>query len=371
MRDSKSINASITTPLLVKDYDEEKIDETPKKKRKYVSNEEMFSTRKVPENYMELNISRKSGFSANLGRLLAFGNGYVKYLRIFYITLLGNVLLCCSSIWICKLLDKYPYLSWNQNFLPPGNWFFQWANIFLIISYTMSDYLLLRVCLFLGCAFFGTFGLVNPAGYMLDTFLFNLTMSLLNGYYIIQILWERRHIDFAPEFEFVYEYLFKDFLPRAKFLELTKHGLTRFEKRNSLMHDIGDEITSLCIVVQGKVIMKNREGRQINYFRPKDAIEASFWASQTMNPEGLRFRHQMITATDVYFVKWTRESLVRAMERDPAIRMAVRAVLGIATARNWRRFGKVNVESLCAESEFFTADQESSDYVIQKKHRRT
>lgn len=204
----------------------------------------------------------------------------------------------------------------------------------------MKDYLMLRTCLCCGCMCFVLFGCINPAGVMPDTVVYNSCMVLINGYFILVTIWQKRHIDFPREWEQVYGNHFENIgLSRHKFAKLVAAGLSRTEKSGGKMHDIGDTVTSLCIIVDGEIVLMDQAGKQQQLCVQNDILEANEWILGGMNPHTQRFVYRYVAVRPVLYVKWTRESLVRILKDDQELSNALRSVLGIATARSWCRLG--------------------------------
>ena len=57
---------------------------------------------------------------------------YVKYIRLIYLTIVANVVILCLLIVIIKALNWDIFTKWNMSMLPLSNWYFQFANLFLV-----------------------------------------------------------------------------------------------------------------------------------------------------------------------------------------------------------------------------------------------
>jgi len=117
-------------------------------------------------------------------------------------------------------------------------------------------------------------------------------------------------------------------MTRVQFKELSDISIIRTEKSRVTMKKEGDLVTSLCILVKGQVEVL-REGRLLNVLCRNEILEAPEWVRTNLNPEGTRFTVSFVTATDVVYVKFTRELLAGIIKKDRTIRSAVLAVLGI------------------------------------------
>ena len=116
---------------------------------------------------------------------------------------LYNVLLCNAAI-ICFLLILSRALN-NEVF---GSSFFRSdspplllaANVIMMCSYSIENFLMLRVCLSIGCCCFALWGVTNEP-MLLDTTMFNTVMLLLNLRHAVILSYRHRHIDFEPAWE--------------------------------------------------------------------------------------------------------------------------------------------------------------------------
>ena len=135
----------------------------------------------------------------------------------------------------------------------------------------------------------------------------------------------------------------------------------------------GDLCTSLCVVISGSVGIYDKESRLVDMHHRSDLLEAPEWVRSNLNPEEERFKVSMraerfsdgqlprssstggcggapqarvvavggrppkVPTVDVEYLKWPRETLVQLLRDNPRILTAMRAVLGIQTARVWTR----------------------------------
>merc|ERR1711879_338959 len=200
----------------------------------------------------------------------------------------------------------------------------------------IKNYLNLRLCLAVACTCFVVYAITSPIGIMLDMLVFNFSMILLNLSHAIMLIYEKRHIDFEPEFEQIYCNLFATYMSRPLFKRLVKIALVREEKCGTVMKRDGDLVTSLCIIIRGTVLVK-RGGKVVNTLTSNEFIEAPEWVRSNLNPEDTRLNLTFVTQGSVTYVKWSRETLVTVIQKYPEIKHAVLAVLGIKTAELWLR----------------------------------
>jgi len=228
------------------------------------------------------------------------------------------------------------------------------ADSLLVLSYAMTDFLQLRLCLSVACISFVIYALTSPIGIMVDMGMFNFVMALLNIRHAIVLVYRKRYIEFPEELEQIYTALFSQYMNRVQFKALADVSLIRQCKSNVTMKAEGDLVTSLCILVKGQVEVKRKE-RVLNVLHKNEILEAPEWVRSNLNPEGMRFNVSFITTTDVVYIKFTRELLAGILKHDPAIRSAVLAVLGIRVSELWLRSLDRKVERAPPRTPF-TAD---------------
>jgi len=217
-----------------------------------------------------------------------------------------------------------------------GNWNLQIADSLLVLSYAMTDFLQLRICLSVACLCFVVYAITSPIGIMADMGVFNFAMALLNIRHAVVLVYKKRYIEFADEMEQIYIALFARYMTRVQFKELANIAFIRSDQAKVTMKEEGDLVTSLCIIVKGQVEVR-RKGKLMNILYKNEILEAPEWVRTNLNPEGTRFTLSFVTATNVVYVKFTREMLSGIISKDRAIRSSVLAVLGIRVSELWLR----------------------------------
>lgn len=277
-----------------------------------------------------------------IGLALKSMEGWGWLLFSFWQLLVVNTLLVCTTMLVikasgCELFFGETLGTWRIADLSP--WPLQFANLLLVVSYSLSNYLYLRLCLSLACACFMLFALTGPVGTILDMLFFNFAMALLNLYHAFMHLYNQRYVPFPTEFEQVYCARFQDFMTRVEFEKLMSICLVRRAKADTWMKLSGDEVTSLCVVVSGRVGIYRGDGNKIDEHVQMDILEAPEWVRSGLNPEEERFNvsFKVESSEGLLFLKWPRESLVDLLQASPSLKTEMRAVLGIQTAVVWTR----------------------------------
>jgi len=259
------------------------------------------------------------------------------WLKFLYEIVLTNSILACLFILFMKGYDDAIFWKWSGGRLAVlGNWNLQIANSMLIVTFALTELLSLRICLIAGCLFYVIYSLTSPISVMVDMGIFNFVMVLLNIYHAVVLLYQKRYIDFPDELEQIYTVLFSRYMTRVQFKELADIAVIRRCKARVTMKEEGDFVTSLCILVNGQVDVR-RKGCLLNVLYKNEILEAPDWVRTNLNPEGKRFDVSFVTATNVIYIKFSRELLVGVIKNNHDICSAVLAVLSIRVSEIWLR----------------------------------
>jgi len=259
---------------------------------------------------------------------------YRQWLKYVFNWVLGNTLIAIILVLLCKFYGWTWYRYMFPHSLPLNDWWFQLANLSLVFSYLLTDLLNLRICLFFACLFFGLFGWFGLANIAADCVLYNFAMSVINLGCISVLIWERRYIRFSPEWEDIYINLFKPIgVSRYDFALFQKKGVIREKVSGTILHHIKDNVTSMCILVSGEVDLYNRSGVVCNTYHAHSVLEGIEWCKFDLEPKGKIFEHRFVARTRVVFAKWSRETLVRMLQKHPQLKQSLRIMLGLNAAR--------------------------------------
>lgn len=83
--------------------------------------------------------------------------------------------------------------------------------------------------------------------------MFNTVMLLLNLRHAVILSYHHRHIDFEEAWEQIYTNVFEGYLNRDDFSKLVEISYIRKAKKGEIFKTKGDEITSLCCLVKGRI----------------------------------------------------------------------------------------------------------------------
>jgi len=293
-----------------------------------------YSSTSVSVNGVPILDEEDSRIHIMVGDLLQFLKPYRTYLKSAYHLIFGNLLIGILLILLSKIYGWTGYRYIFPKSLPLNDWFFQFANLFLMVSYCISDLLLLRVCLFFACINFALFGWFGLGDISADCVLYNLALSLINLGFISIMAWEKRYIRFSPGWEEIYVNMFKPIgVSRHDFALFQKKGVIREKCRGSVLHHIDDNVTSMNILISGEVELLNSQGKLANTYSKYSIIEGIEWCQYNLDPEEKQFEHRFVAKTNVVFAKWSREMLLQIFRKHSSLKQSIRILLGLNAAR--------------------------------------
>ena len=207
-----------------------------------------------------------------LGKLFFFldEKGCIKNTQILY----AAVLLIAGAVAICLVLSRiFNNKIFNSNIFKSNSApLLLAANIVMMISYGIEDFLALRICLSCGCLLFALWGLFNNP-LLLDTTMFNTVMFLLNVRHAMKLWYKQRYIAFEPQYEKIYQNVFKGYLNRVDFQKLAKESYIRSAKKDEIFKRKDDEVTSLCCLVKGKIsVVREVEFEPVSMIRKNQKL---------------------------------------------------------------------------------------------------
>jgi len=291
---------------------------------------------------------------------------------LFYVVFLANMVLAVVAVLYAKVTDSEFYTQWAWPRVSKlGTWSLQLATSVVVFSYMMTNFLYLRFCLFVACCCFIYYSITFSSGILLDLLFFNVIMALLNIRHAVTLLYERRYVEFTPELNQVYVEVFSEFMRRTDFQKLANVALLRRDKANLLLKGRGDLVTSLCVIVSGEVVVLNSKNVRVNQYSNNEFMEAPEWVESDLDPDGFRFRVGFKTVDqELIYLKWPRESLVRVLSGDPSLKSALRAVLGIQTAKLWLRSIEISHQEPLAYEQMGQRQRDGDRKFTQEKRTR-
>lgn len=248
------------------------------------------------------------------------------------------VIIVNISVFIIFLLSRKLY---NKNFLTQhftklSSWDIQIASILLCFSYSLNNFLYVRICLSIACTWFILFS-ISKDKVVIDILAYNLIMVALNLKHAISLLYQRRYVEFSPEHQQIYENVFRNFMSRTDYEKLVNISVIRDEKAGVWLKMKNDEVTSLTMIIDGTIYVKNSQQEIINRYTSNESPEAPEWIRANLRPESTRFKVSYLTANNIRYIKWSKEILSKLLEENIEIKNGLRAVLGIQTANMWGR----------------------------------
>eukprot|EP01084_Bolivina_argentea_P030894 57198_1 len=296
--------------------------------------------------------NKDNSIKTMLCRLLTKFERHAPIISKLYLLVLFNGIIVCILLVISRIFNNQ---LWHSSiFRSDSAPLLLLALVSLIISYTMTDYIILRLCLSIGCALMSAWSITNVP-LLFDSFMFNGVMCLLNVKHATTALYEQRHIAFEGSFEQIYVNVFKAYLNRVNYQKLITESYERRIKKGEIFLSTGDEITSLSCLVSGRIsavrqvekesVIKSpinnnddltqllRDPNFVNLCQPNEFVEAPQWIIANLKPEKKeKSTLSFIAIDDCQYIKWPKEGLIKLMDNNKDIYNALQAVLGLDTA---------------------------------------
>ena len=171
-----------------------------------------------------------------IGLCLFECRGLIEWIKIGYYVILCPAITICALLILSRLLqitDTNPNLFKSQIFASDSVPLLLTANIIMMISYSLENFLTLRICLAIGCFCFALWGLTNDP-MLLDTAMFNTVMMLFNVRHAVRLAYHHRHISFESQWEQIYVNVFEGYLNRVDFKKLVDISYKRSFKKGNL-----------------------------------------------------------------------------------------------------------------------------------------
>ena len=264
-------------------------------------------------------------------QLMITSDRFVKIADKVFHSLMTISFFLLVSYWGAAL-DNYNFFPFN--IAPTNNAWYYLAQIAFLMSYLMTNTLILRLIAILGYVLFiiWSFSVLDmEVGIAMDFLLFTFINIFINLKKIIELLYEKRPIVFDPFREKIYQAIFKTIMTRNEFQKFTKNSLLRDLKKDSFYCKTGDRCVSLSILIFGKLqIFTNNENSNI-YIDQDEFIDSAEWIllQSGYKKRGKRFNYSIIAREDCKYLTWPREMLSEILVENETLEQKLTAILGI------------------------------------------
>lgn len=262
-----------------------------------------------------------------------------KNYNTFYKILFGNSIIL---LIIVLLSDIIGYGIPIKSTLPVGNWMFQMANGFLLMSYISSNILFLRIILSIGGVWFIIWMYNFEGGIIFDGILWNYVTLLINIRHSVILFYAKRPIVFDKDREQIYLQKFKGIMPRSDFKILSKNTFIRELRKDRYYAQRGDTCNNLSVIISGRIIIvrkdkedsimsKNSENiiyqtTEEQYIMPNEFIDSPEWI---MRKTKNKFSVSMLVDKNCKILIWPYEILNVILKKNPHLEPSLTGVLGI------------------------------------------
>ena len=245
--------------------------------------------------------------------------------------------------------------SYHYNFFPfkinnANGWMYQGAQIIGLVSYAMSNIIILRILSILSYALFIIWTLSIGDTPSIDYFLFTYMNVVINIKKIAELIYRKRKITFDDLREQIYVNTFSGFMSRDEFKELTNTALIRELPKGAFYCKLKDKCNSLSILIDGRIrVYKNSENIKTTFINENEFIDSAEWLLRYQNkpeesktstsnkkikiipkkPRGKRFNYFMKADDDCIYMTWPREILREQMKKNSDLEQKLTGILGI------------------------------------------
>ena len=261
------------------------------------------------------------------------------------------------------------------------------AYICLMVSYGLTDFFYLRVCLAFACISFILWALFAiPGVIVFDCVIWNVFMFILNIKGAFLLKYSKRYIPFSDEFEQLYENEFKQFLDRSDFEKLVRIGTVKTINEGVILRSKGSNIDELGHLIKGKIeilrssdlvvhrcivdhksiklspekieskrrqtlqqleksdieiLMSDKTKDVLNIINKNQFIDGLQWIangllSDDVEPE-CAYETAAVSITDCVYIGFPKDAMIKICKADSRIRQAMFNSLSVDVAYQYRR----------------------------------
>ena len=196
--------------------------------------------------------------------------------------------------------------------IQPLNLLVHFANVLLLVSYSVRSMLLLR-CFAVASALTVIPYYLLQEKVLWPPVFWGLVFTAINLYQIVRLYAERRPAVLSADEQQLYELGFQALRPR-EFLSLVLIGEWRDAKPGDRLLAEGEQIAAVSIPIAGDVDMR-REGRSLAVIKPGQVIGTALALTDAPSPVSASF-----IGTGRY-IHWPLAQLRAFLDRNPTLRM--------------------------------------------------
>ena len=201
------------------------------------------------------------------------------------------------------------------------------ANIIYLVSYTMREILWLRIFTVIAATCLIFYFYLQPEP-LLTPIYWNLVFIVLNIYWIVRLLLERRPVQLSEEEQDLCRLVFGTITPR-EMINLLKLGARKSANAGECFVSQGSDLDSLMLIQTGKACLE-MDGRRLQELHPGQFIGGiSFITDETAATN-------IVALEPTGYVCWPKSKLKRYLTKNPELHAAIQITLGIDLSKRLR-----------------------------------
>jgi Popeye protein conserved region len=202
--------------------------------------------------------------------------------------------------------------------IQPADYLVHFANILLLVSYSVRDILWLR-WFAVGAALTNIPYFLLQGTVLWPPILWALVFTAINLYQIAHIYLERRPVVLSEDEQKLYDLGFRSLRPR-EFVSLSLVGEWESAEAGARVVTEGEPVSCLCIPITGSAEVR-KQGERIETLRPGQIIGTTLALTGDPSPVEVTFTEP------ARYMRWSLPSLRRFIDKRPDLRVALQGLV--------------------------------------------
>lgn len=201
------------------------------------------------------------------------------------------------------------------------------ANVIYLVSYTMREILWLRVFTVIAATCLIFYFYLQPEP-LLTPIYWNLLFIVLNIYWIVRLLLERRPVKLSEAEQELCNLVFRTISPR-EMINLLKIGTWKSAEADECLVAAGSRLDALMVIHSGKACLEI-EGKRLQELHPGQFIGGISFITDETAPTNI------VALEPTRYVLWPKSKLKGYLTRNPELHAAIQMTLGIDLTKQLR-----------------------------------
>lgn len=199
------------------------------------------------------------------------------------------------------------------------------ANVLYLFSYMVRDILWLRILTVIAAFCLMPYFYFQPVPIMTPIY-WNLGFTMLNIFWIVLLLIERRPVKLNAEEERLCELVFRTMTPR-EMIKILKLATWKTAAANECFVDRGSKLDELIVIYSGRACVEI-DGKAVADILPGHFIGSISYITEETAPANI------VALEPTRYVTWPKQKLKKFMEKNSELHIALQQTLAIDLARS-------------------------------------